>query len=55
MIFHENHLLADFDSQEISYLILFKNEEKMSQNLLSAEVVIAALRVNNNFLNFHES
>ena len=45
MVFHENRLLAD-DSQEISYLILFRNLGKMSQNLLSAAVVIGALRVN---------
>ena len=39
MIFHENCLLAD-DPHEISYL------SKMLQNLLSAAVVIGALRVN---------
>ena len=44
MIFHENRLLAD-DSQVISYLIFVGNLEKMSQNLLSAAVVIEALRV----------
>ena len=45
MIFHENRLLAD-DPHEISYLIFFeKKEEKMSQNLSSATVVIGALRV----------
>ena len=43
MIFHENHLLSD-DSHEISYLIFFEIG-KMSQNLLSAAVVIGALRV----------
>ena len=43
MIFHENLLLAD-DSHEISYLI-FSKIRKMSQNLLSALVVIGALRV----------
>ena len=43
MIFHENRLLAD-DSHEISYFILLKFG-KMSQNLLSAAVVIGALRV----------
>ena len=42
MIFHENRLLAD-DSYEISYLF-FRKFEKMSQNLLSAAVVIGALR-----------
>ena len=42
MIFHENHLLAD-DSREISYLIFLG---KMVQNVLSAAVVIGALRVN---------
>ena len=45
MIFHENCLLAD-DSHEISYLMFFLKLEKMSQNLLSAAVVIAAKRVN---------
>ena len=44
MIFHENRLLAD-DSHEISYLIFFQNIGKMLQNLLSAAVVIDALRV----------
>ena len=43
MIFHENRLLAD-DSHEISFLISFEIR-KMSQNLLSAAVVIGALRV----------
>ena len=43
MIFHENRLLAD-DSREISYLIYFKLG-KMSQNVLSAAVMIGALRV----------
>ena len=45
MIFHENRLLAD-DSHEISYLIFFRKLEKMSQNLLSASVVIGSLRIN---------
>ena len=36
-------LLAD-DSCGISYLIFFRKLEKMSQNLLSAAVVIGALR-----------
>ena len=44
MIFHENRLLAD-DSHEISYLIFFQKLEKMTQNLLSAALVIGALRV----------
>ena len=44
MIFHENRLLAD-DSHGISFLISIENK-KMSQNLLSAAVVIGALRVN---------
>ena len=42
MIFHENRLLAD-DSHEISYLIFFRNLGKMSQNLLSAAVVIGGM------------
>ena len=45
MIFHENLLLAD-DSHEVSYLIFFRKLGKMSQNVLSAAVVIGALRVN---------
>ena len=44
MLFHDNRLLAD-DSHEISYLIFFK-QGKMSQNVLSAAVVIGALRFN---------
>ena len=44
MIFHENRLLAD-DSNEIPYLIFFRNSGKMSQNLSSAAVVISASRV----------
>ena len=45
MIFYENRLVAD-DFHEISYLIFFFWKlEKMSQNLLSAPVVIGALRV----------
>ena len=43
MVFHENRLLA---SHEKSYLIFFRKLKKMSQNLLSAAVVIGALRVN---------
>ena len=43
MIFHENRLLVD-DSHEISFLISFKNWEKMLPNLSSAAVVIGALR-----------
>ena len=45
MIFHENCLLAD-SSHKVSYLILFRKLRKMSQNMLSAAVVIGALRVN---------
>ena len=45
MIFHEKRLLAD-DSHEISCLICFRKLEKVSQNVLSAAVVIGALRVN---------
>ena len=45
MIFDENRLLAD-DSHVISYLIFVEKLGKMSQNLLSAAVVIGALRVN---------
>ena len=44
MILHENRLPAD-DSHEILYLIFCENE-KRSQNLSSAAVVIGALRVN---------
>ena len=45
-MFHENRQLAD-DSREISYIIpyLFRKLRKMSQNLLSAAVVIGAVRV----------
>ena len=43
MIFHENRLLAD-DSHVTPYLIFLKLE-KVSQLLLSAAVVIGALRV----------
>ena len=43
MIFHENRLLAD-DSHVISYLI-FSKTERCRKNLLSAAVVIGALRV----------
>ena len=46
MIFPENRLLAD-NSHEITYLIFFL-KIKMSQNLLSAAVVIGALKVNTN-------
>ena len=59
MIFHENRLLAD-DSHEISFLkqtilmkyhsLFFQKLRKMSQNLLSAAVVIGALIVNINVL-----
>ena len=49
MIFHDNRLLAD-DSQEISYLIFFRKLDKMSQNLVSAAVVIHASRVSLFFL-----
>ena len=45
MIFHENRLLAD-DSHVISYLIFVEKLGKMTQNLLSAAVVIGALRIN---------
>ena len=41
MLFHENRLLAD-DSHEIS--CFFRILGKMSQNILSAAVVIGALR-----------
>ena len=43
-MFHENCLLAD-DSHEISYLSHLKKSGKMSKNLLSAAVMIGALRV----------
>ena len=43
MIFHENGLLAD-NSHVISYLILVENQERCCKNLLSAAVVIGALR-----------
>ena len=43
MIFRENRLLAD-NSQDISYLI-YSKKRKMSQKMLSAAVVIGALRV----------
>ena len=45
MIFDENRLLTD-DSHEISYLIFFRKQGKMSQNVWSAAVEIGALRVN---------
>ena len=46
MIFHENRLLADADdSHEISYLIFLRKLGKMSQNVLSAAVVIGTLRI----------
>ena len=44
MMFHENRLLAD-NSHDISNLIYFEKLGKMSPNLLSAAVVIGALRV----------
>ena len=45
MIFHENRLLADnFSRSIIPYF--FRKLEKMSQNVLSAAVMIGALRVN---------
>ena len=43
MVFHENRLLAD-DSHEISYLF-FRKLRKMSHKLLSAAVLIGAIRV----------
>ena len=44
MIFHENSLLAD-DSHKVSnFIYFFLKLGKMSQNLLSAAVVIGALR-----------
>ena len=46
MIFHENRLLANDDSHEISNLIFFRKLGKILQNLSSAAVVIGALRVN---------
>ena len=52
MIFIENPLLAD-DFHEILTLF-FRKLEKMSQNLLSAVVVIGALRVNS-FLAIHNN
>ena len=45
MIFHENRLLAD-DSHVISHLIFVENRDKCRKILLSAAVVIGALRVN---------
>ena len=51
MIIHENRLLAD-DFHEISYLIFFRKLEKVSQNLLSAAVVIGALRVKTTHFSF---
>ena len=44
MIFHENRLLTD-DSHEIIYPKSFFKLGKIAQNLLSAAVVIGALRV----------
>ena len=44
MIFHGNRLLADV-FHEISNLIFFQKLGKISQNLLSAAVVIDTLRV----------
>ena len=46
MISHENRLPADY-SHELLYLIFFKNWERCCKNLLSAAVVIGALRVKN--------
>ena len=46
MLFHGTRLLAD-DSHEILYLIFFRKLGKMLQNLLSAAIVIGALRVKN--------
>ena len=44
MIFHANRLPADY-SHEISYLIFFRKLGKMSQNWLSAAVMIGALSI----------
>ena len=52
MIFHENRLLAD-NSHEITYLIFFELG-KISQNLLSAAVVIGALRVSTDSTQEHQ-
>ena len=49
MIFHENRLPAD-DSHEISYLIFFRKLRKMSQNLLSAAVMIGALNLSRQYI-----
>ena len=52
MIFHENHLLADYshapadDSHENIVPYFCRKLGKMLQNLLSAAVVIGALRAN---------
>ena len=51
MIFHENCLLAD-NSHEISYLIFFRKLGKMLEKLSSAAVVIGALRVIINNIEF---
>ena len=48
MIFHDNCLLAD-NSHDISYLF-FRKLGKLSENLLSAVVVIDALRVKIQYL-----
>ena len=51
MIFHENRLLAD-DSRELLYMYLvvfFRNIGNMSQNVLSAVVVIGAFRVKQSY------
>ena len=44
MVFHENRLLAD-DSHVVSCLIFVGKLGKVSQKLLSAAVVIGALRL----------
>ena len=44
MVFHENCLPAD-DSHEISYLIFFENWGRCCKFIVSAAVVIGALRV----------
>ena len=51
MIFHENRLPSD-DSHEISYHIFFEKSGKMSKELISAAVVISALRVSQTFSSF---
>ena len=44
MMFHENRLLADDFMKH--HALFFRKSGKISQNLLSAAVVIGALRVN---------